>query len=139
MGWIVLGCIATALFALLVWICGIKDALLSVYYAVKYAIVKLLEIAVRFVVAFVQTPHIGMFFMCWIAVTLFCWLAIPEMYLVQGIIDLIFLVMLIKMMIPELRNWASKQMVQKWFARLERPLCFNNKELTCYPQFWFEN
>ncbi len=137
MGWIVLGCLLAALFALLVWVCGITEALLSVYYAIKYLIVKLLEVAVRFVVAFVQTPHVFMFFMCWVAVTLFCWLVIPEQYLAQGIIDLIFLVLLIKMMLPELRDWTSKVMVQKWFAAIERPLCFGNKELTCYPQFWF--
>jgi hypothetical protein len=139
MGWIVVGCIAAALFALLVWICGFKGALLSFYYTVKYVIVKLLEVAVRIIVAFVQTPHIFMFIMCWVVVTLFCWLVIPEMYLVQGIIDLIFLALLIKMIIPELRNWGSKVMVQKWFFRFERPLCFGNKELTCYPQYWFKN
>jgi hypothetical protein len=138
MGWILLACLLAALFALLVWVCGITEALLSVYYAVKYLIVKLLEVVVRFIVALVQTPRVFTFFICWIAVTLFCWLVIPEQYLAQGIIDLIFLILLIKMVIPELRNWGSKVMVQKWFFRIERLLCFGNKELTCYPQFWFD-
>ena len=136
MGWFIIAGIGVTLFVLLAFICGIKDALLSVYYSLKYVLFKAIEILVRIIAAFLQTLSDFVFWFCWIVVSLFGFLAIPNQLMLMGVIDLIFLIVLIKKMIPNLKDWGRKLLVQKWMALIERPLCFKNKDLTCYPQYW---